>query len=70
MNIGCQSSWNEKGRIWIAYEESLIVTNYLRGILYFIQEFGPQIRPSNPILGPNCKGFRIFTPGFHLGELK
>ena len=35
--------------------------NYGREILWFIQEFGPQIRPSSPIPVPNSKSFQ----GFH-----
>ena len=46
----------------VAYEWNLIVMNCWREILQFIQEFGPQIRPSSPILGRNSKSFQDFHP--------
>ena len=54
----------------VAYEWNLIVINYWRKTLSFIQEFGSQIRPSSPILGPSSKGFQGFHPWIPLRVLR
>ena len=46
----------------VASEGNLIVINYWREILSFIQEFDPQIWPSSTILGPKSKHFQGFHP--------
>ena len=46
----------------VAHQWNLIVINYWREILQCIQEFGPQIKPSSTILGPNNKRVQGFHP--------